>query len=163
MQVVCHILLESSWWGLQLCFRPHLNQRSAQNVMGLQSHKSPNFENFGTPNLGIHGQNDIWVQALWPGTDNTVRGKVVTSPKSGPWWVLWVCVCSLFVRAPKVLQLCTNQLVIWFVWFVRIIDPLVTHPSPHPKALACPSTPEMLRTRERTPTLYPSIVFTLDS
>jgi hypothetical protein len=31
------ILLESSWWGLQLSFRPHLDQRSAHKVMALQS------------------------------------------------------------------------------------------------------------------------------
>jgi hypothetical protein len=34
----------------------------AQEVMSLQNHASPNFENFETPNLGIQGQNDIWVQ-----------------------------------------------------------------------------------------------------
>jgi len=44
-----------------------------------------------------------------------------------------------------------------------IIDPLVTHPSPHLGALACPSTSKMLQTRERTPTSHPSDVFTLDS
>jgi hypothetical protein len=31
------------------------------------------------------------------------KGKVVASPKFGPWWVLWVRVCSWLVRAPKVL------------------------------------------------------------
>jgi hypothetical protein len=49
VQVACHISLESSPWGLQLYFRHHLNQRFAHNVMGLQSRKSPNFENFETP------------------------------------------------------------------------------------------------------------------
>jgi len=34
--------------------------------MGPQSCKSPNFGNFGTPNLGVLGQNDIRVLALWP-------------------------------------------------------------------------------------------------
>jgi hypothetical protein len=34
VQVVCHILLESSQWVLQLWFRPHLNWRSAEKVMG---------------------------------------------------------------------------------------------------------------------------------
>jgi hypothetical protein len=29
VQVTCDILLESSWWVLHLCFRPHFNQRSA--------------------------------------------------------------------------------------------------------------------------------------
>jgi len=42
------------------------------------------------------------------------RGKVVASPKSGLWWILWVRVCPWFVLASKVLQLCTNQLVVWF-------------------------------------------------
>jgi hypothetical protein len=43
VQVVCHIPLEISWQGLQLCLKFHLNQRSTHKVMGLQSHKSPNF------------------------------------------------------------------------------------------------------------------------
>jgi hypothetical protein len=54
------------------------------------------------------------VLALWLGIDNTIRGKVMASPKSGLWWVLWIHVCPWFVHAPKVLQLCINQL-IWFV------------------------------------------------
>jgi hypothetical protein len=49
VQVTCNILLESSRQKLQLCFRPNFNQRSAHKVMGLQSHRSPNFGNFGTP------------------------------------------------------------------------------------------------------------------
>jgi hypothetical protein len=46
------------------------------------------------------------------------KGKVVASPKFELWWVLWVLwirVCSWFVRAPKAFKLCTNQLVVWFV------------------------------------------------
>jgi hypothetical protein len=50
------------------------------------------------------------------------KGEVVASPKFGPWWVLWVWVCPWLIRAPKVLQLCTNQLVIWFVQVVWVID-----------------------------------------
>jgi hypothetical protein len=45
----CHILLKSSWRQLQLWFRPHLNRRSARKVMGLQSRRSPNWWDFGTP------------------------------------------------------------------------------------------------------------------
>ncbi len=69
----------------------------------------------GSASLGVLGQNDICMQAPWPSIENTVRGKVVASPKSKLWWVLWICVCPWFVRAPKVLELCTNQLVVWFV------------------------------------------------
>jgi hypothetical protein len=42
----------------------------------------------------------------------TIRGKVVASPKFGLWWVLWVRVYPWLVLAPKVLQLCINQLVV---------------------------------------------------
>jgi len=83
--------------------------------MGLHSCGSPNFGDFKIPNLWILGQNDIWVQALWPSTKNTIKGKVVASPKFGPWWVLWICVYSWLVYALKVFQLCTNQLIVWFV------------------------------------------------
>jgi hypothetical protein len=51
----------------------------------------------------------------WPGIVNTIRGKVMASPKFGPWWVLWIRVCSWLVRAPKMLKLRINQLVVWFV------------------------------------------------
>jgi hypothetical protein len=49
MQATCNIPLKSSWWGLQLCFRPHCNRRFAQEVMCLQSCRSPSWCNFGTP------------------------------------------------------------------------------------------------------------------
>jgi hypothetical protein len=114
VKVAWHILLKLSWRGLQLCFKPHFNQKFAQEVMGLQSCGSPNFKNFGTPNLGVSGQNDICVLTLWPSTNNTIRGKVMASPKSRTWWILWIHVYMWLVCAPKLFQLCTNQLVIWF-------------------------------------------------
>jgi len=43
--------------------------------MSFQSCKNPNFGNFGTPNLGVLGQNDIWVQPWWLGIENTIRGE----------------------------------------------------------------------------------------
>jgi len=66
-------------------WRPHLDWRYVEEVMGLQSRKSPNFENYRTPNLKILGQNDIWVLVPWLRTENTIRGKVVASPKFGLW------------------------------------------------------------------------------
>jgi hypothetical protein len=112
--VACNIPLEISQWWLQLCFKPHFNWRFANKVMVPQSCGSPNFGNFGTPKMGVLGQNAIWVWASWRGTKYTIRGKVVASPKFGPWWVLWVWICPWLILAPKVLQLCTNQLVVWF-------------------------------------------------
>jgi hypothetical protein len=107
VQMACNIPLESSWRGLQLCFRPHLNRRFAHKVMGPQNCESPIFDNFLR-------QNAIWMWASWRGTKYIVRGKVVASPKSRSWWVLWVQICRWIVLTPKVLQLCTNQLVVWF-------------------------------------------------
>jgi hypothetical protein len=115
VKVVCYIPLKIFQQGLQLCLRPHLNQRSAHKVMGIQIHGNPNSENFETPNLGVPWQNNIWLLAPWPSIKNTIRGKVVASPKFGLWWVLWVHVCLWLVYAPKVLQLRINQLVVWFV------------------------------------------------
>jgi hypothetical protein len=106
IQVACNILLKKYRQGLQLCFRPHLNRRSAHKIMGPQSRKSPNFGNFGR------------CGHLWRGT---VRGKVVVFLKSGPWWILWVQSCPWLVLAPKVLKLCINQLVVWFVQ-IRVND-----------------------------------------
>jgi hypothetical protein len=64
----------------------------------------------GVPTLGISrlpfgspGKNAIWMLVPWLATEYTIRGKVVASPKSGPWWVLWIQVCPWFVLAPKVL------------------------------------------------------------
>jgi hypothetical protein len=34
---------------------------SSQEVMDLQSAENPNFGNFGTPNLGVVRENDIWM------------------------------------------------------------------------------------------------------
>jgi hypothetical protein len=47
MQVVCNILLESSWQGLQLFFRPHFNWRFTEKFMGPKITR--------VPTLGISG------------------------------------------------------------------------------------------------------------
>jgi hypothetical protein len=48
VQVNCDTLSKSSWGELQVCFRPHPNQRSELGVMSSQNPKSPNRDNFGT-------------------------------------------------------------------------------------------------------------------
>jgi hypothetical protein len=40
---------------------------------------------FWDSHLGVLGQNAIWMWASWEGTEYIIRGKVVASPKSGPW------------------------------------------------------------------------------
>jgi hypothetical protein len=113
VQVVCYIPLKFFRQGLQIFFRPHLNRRSAHKIMCPQSCGSLNFGNFETPtwesqfwefwdcHLGVPGQNAIRVLVPWPGIEYTIRGKVVAFPKSGPWRVLWVCVCPWLVYAPN--------------------------------------------------------------
>jgi hypothetical protein len=60
---------------------------SSQSEVCTQNYGPPKlesqFKEFQDSNLGILGQNDIWMLVLWPGTFNTIRGKVVASPKSG--------------------------------------------------------------------------------
>jgi len=156
MQVAWHISLESFRQGLQFGFRPHFDWRFSQEVMGLQSCKSPNFGNFETPNLGVLGQNDIWVLALWPRIENTITGKA--SPKFGPWWILWVRVCSWLIQHQKCFNYALSNLLFGSCRFVWVIDLLVTRPSPHLGVLICPSTPKVLRAKECTLTPSFSVV-----
>jgi hypothetical protein len=44
MQVACNISLERYQRGLQLCFKPHYNQRFACEVIGPQGRESPSYE-----------------------------------------------------------------------------------------------------------------------
>jgi hypothetical protein len=90
LHTTCHLPLESSRQELQLCFRAHLDPRSSPKVMGPQSYKSVRWRDFGTPTRESRERKAIWMWASWRGPEYTIRGKVVASPKSGPWWVLCV-------------------------------------------------------------------------
>jgi hypothetical protein len=52
-------------------------------IMGFQRWENPNFENFKTPNFRIWGQKNIWMEASWLSTKNTIKGIVVVSLKVG--------------------------------------------------------------------------------
>ncbi len=81
----------------------------------------------------------------------------------GLWWIFWVHVCPWLIRAPKMLQLRTNQLVVWFVQ-VHVSNWITCHSSYSPSQNSNTSFyPKVLRARERAPTPYPFVVFTLDS
>ncbi len=129
----------------KLCFRPHLNRRFAHKVMRLQSHGSPNFGNFETPksresqfwefwdsHLGVLGKNDIWVLVPWPGTKYTIRGKVVVSPKSESWWVLWVCVAQGSSLHQKCYNYALTNLLFGLCMSMWVIKLLFNIPSPIP-------------------------------
>jgi hypothetical protein len=120
VQAVCNIPLEIFWQGLKNFFRPHHNQRFAREVMCPQM-ESQLWE-FQDSHLGVLRQNAIWMWPPWRGAEYTIRGKVVVSPKSEAWWILWVWGHSWLVLAPKVLQLCTNHLVLVLCRFVWVIE-----------------------------------------
>ncbi len=82
---MCDTLLESSRRELQLCFRLHLDQRSARKVMGFQSFGSLDWRDFGTPTRESWERKTIWMLAPWRGQEYTIKGKVVASPKFEPW------------------------------------------------------------------------------
>jgi hypothetical protein len=79
VQVDYDRLLESSWRELQVCFRPHPNQRSQQRVMTPQSGGSRNRDNFETP--------------PWESLDKKpfgcrCRGEAQRILYGGRWWLL---------------------------------------------------------------------------
>jgi hypothetical protein len=64
VQVECNRPLESSQGELQVCFRPHPNQRSEQRVMTSRSLRNPNRDNFGTPPWESRDKNHSDVGAM---------------------------------------------------------------------------------------------------
>jgi hypothetical protein len=111
VQVACHISLERSRQGCNFSLNL-VSIGGLQKKLGLQMTRVPTSGILWQ--LRSPRQSDISMQPSWPIKKNTTRGKVVVSPKSGPWWVLWAQICSSFICASKVLQICTNQLVVWF-------------------------------------------------
>jgi hypothetical protein len=87
VQVKCDTPSESSWRELQVCFT------SSQSEVWTGSYELPKSREskpgqFRDSFLGVLEQKKvIWMQVPWRGTENTIWGKVVDSPESGPWWV----------------------------------------------------------------------------
>jgi hypothetical protein len=113
VQVTCDTSIENSWWGLQLCFKPHLHRRSVREVMGLQSRESPNFGNFGGFPLGSPGTKSHL------DLDPVGSHKIYYKGEGDGFPQVWAVVslvnpsCMWLVQASKVLQLCINTLC-WF-------------------------------------------------
>jgi len=62
-----------------------LSTRAITKRYGPPKSQESQFKKFQDSNLRVLGQNDIWVLAPWPNIDNTIKGKVVVSPKFGLW------------------------------------------------------------------------------
>jgi hypothetical protein len=78
-EVACNMPLERSRWGLQLCFRPHPDRRSENEVIDPQSCRSLNVGNFETP--------------IWESRDKKPfgwgpHGEVQSILYGGRWWLL---------------------------------------------------------------------------
>ncbi len=103
MHVTCDISFEKSWWNIQLCFRPHFNQRFTCKIISPQSRKSPRC---GKWHLD---------------TNPMARHRVYYKGEGGDFPQVWAVMnfarlCLLMVRlCTKMFQLHTNQLIIWFV------------------------------------------------
>jgi hypothetical protein len=127
------------------------------------AHKVMDSKVAGNQVLGISKlprQNDIWVLAPWLGTYNTTKGRWWLPPSPG-------CgesceslfVCGLFVH-DRCSSYTLTDLLFGLCKYVWVIDLLINLPSFHLGAPTCPSTPEVLRARECTPTFSPFIVVT---
>jgi hypothetical protein len=53
----------------------------------------------------------------------------MASPKSKPWWVLWVCVCPWLIYAPKCSNYALTNLLFGLCRFVWVSEVLVNLPS----------------------------------
>jgi hypothetical protein len=100
--VACHIPLESSRWRLHLCFR-HLIEVICTKIYGPPKSWESQFRKFWDSQLGSLGTK--WHLGVGPVAMHReyYKGEGGDFPKFRSWWVLWVCVCSWFVRASKVL------------------------------------------------------------
>jgi hypothetical protein len=111
VRMTCNIPLKSSQRRLKLFSRPHhieglhtkLWGPKVTRVLTLAISKLP-FGSLKTKchlDVGLVERHGIYY-----------KGEGGGFPKSRPWWVLWVRGCPWFVLTPKVLKLCTNQLVV---------------------------------------------------
>jgi hypothetical protein len=117
---------------------------------------------FRDSHLGVLGQNDVWVLVPWLGTKYTIWGKVVASPKSGPWWVLWIHGCPWFVHAPKCSNYVLTNLLFGLCKSVWVSEFLINLPSPHLGVPTHPSIRKVLWTKERAQLLLLSLFTHLD-
>jgi hypothetical protein len=74
-----------------------LLQTSSQSEVWAGSYELPksresNPGQFRDSSLGVPGLKAIWMRVWGSNAENTIWGKVVASPESGPWWVKWVSV-----------------------------------------------------------------------
>jgi hypothetical protein len=137
VQMECNIPLKSSWGELQVYFRSRSNPRSEPRVMSSQSPRSK-LGQFWDSSLGVPGIKAISMRIRWSNAENTIWGKVVASPKSGPWWIKWVRVAHGLSQHQECFQRWTNQLVVGFVVGCEWVNKFGPFPSPIPEPQHAP-------------------------
>jgi len=96
-----------------------LLQTSSQSKVWAGSYELPkSWESqpgqFRDSSLGVPGIKAIWMQVRWSNVENTIWGKVVASPESGPWWVQWVHVACGLSQHQGCFRRWINPLVVGF-------------------------------------------------
>jgi hypothetical protein len=129
MQVACHIPLNNSQQRLQIYFRPHINWRSTHKLWAPKVVKVPIV---GISRLSPKSPRTKW----YLNVDPMVKHKVYYKGEGGSFFQVWamvslVSLCLTVIRLyTKVLQLCTNQLVVWFlcrsVWVIELLVNLLS-------------------------------------
>jgi hypothetical protein len=91
---------------------------SSQSEIWAKNYSSAKWREFEPwhSSLAVPRQKTIWVWVPRRGVENTILGKVVVSPESRPWWVLWIQSRSWLVITLKVFQK-VNKQICWLVWY----------------------------------------------
>ncbi len=127
--MACDIPLESSWQGLRLCFRLHLNRKSTCKVMDPKVGEVPIV---GISKLSLGSPGTKWHLGIGPMAMHKVYYKREGGafPKSEAWWSLWVHVCPWFVYALKCSNYTLTNLLFGFCKSMWVIELFVNLPSP---------------------------------
>jgi len=96
-----------------------LVQTSLQSEVGARKYECPKSREFNPgqfrdSSLGVPEKSAILMWLPQSNAENTIWGKVVASPESGPWWVKWVQSRPWFVPTPNGCRMSSNQLGVSF-------------------------------------------------
>ncbi len=149
-------------WGLQLCFRPHLNHKFAHKVMGFKVAKIPTVKisrlPLGSPgtkchlDLGLVERHRVYYKGEGGGFPQVQAMVSLVSPNY-----------SWLFLTPKMFQLCTNHFVLVLCRSMWVVEACQFFLVPF-RSSSTPFYPsKVLWTKECAPTLYSSVVFYLDS
>jgi hypothetical protein len=160
VQATCDIPFEISWRGLQLCFKPHRDRRSEQEVMRHQVARVRVIGILELP-LGSPGTKSHLDVAPVERRRVYYKGEGGGFPQVRPVVSLVCPSCLWLVLAPKVLQLCINHFVLVLcrsVWVSEACHFFLV-PSWNSSTPLYPSI--MLRAKECALTPCPFVVFSL--